>query len=82
MSNDFLGYCRPREIKTITIEISDTHVCTVGLKPTQRWRIIGWNGKQWTLRRHNIVISLDADDFLRYFYRDNTINHYNRKCGR
>ena len=64
-----LGYCRPHKEKQICVRCDGVIMCVVGLKPTQRWHILGINNHRWILKRHNIVISVDFDEFLKYFYR-------------
>lgn len=60
-----LGYCRPRKTKQITIN----GYVYIGLKPTQKWHVLGINNNKWILKRHNVVISMTFEDFLNYFYR-------------
>lgn len=67
-----LGYCRPnKEIIAFyprPYDYDDLGI-TIGFKPTQRWRIIGHEQNKWTLRRHNIVLKLDNEEFINNFYR-------------
>lgn len=67
-----LGYCRPnKEIIAFyprPYDYDDLGV-TIGFKPTQRWRIIDHEQNKWTLRRHNIVLKLDNEEFINNFYR-------------
>lgn len=60
-----LGYCRPRKETILSI----CSICTIGFKPTQKWKIIGRDNGRWTIKRHNIVASFSENDFLKYFYR-------------
>ncbi len=64
-----LGYCQPRKEHAIQLTVSGINMVTVGLKPTQRWHILGRDSQYWILKRHNVVIKVDTDDFLKYFYR-------------
>lgn len=65
-----LGYCRPCVEKGIKLDVSGVSAfVTIGLKPTQRWHILGRDSKYWILKRHNVVIKMDMEDFLKYFYR-------------
>jgi hypothetical protein len=66
-----LGYCRPRkEIKAYYPRPCHYNLgATIGFKPTQRWHIIGHEENKWTLRRHNIVLELDDEEFINNFYR-------------
>ena len=65
-----LGYCRPRAEKGIKLDVGGViGFVTTGLKPTQRWHILGRDSRYWILKRHNVVIKLNMNDFLKYFYR-------------
>lgn len=63
------GLCRPRKEKMIYIHSYGVNMCTVGLKPTQKWHIIGRSNGRWTLKRHNVVVSFNTDEFIKWFYR-------------
>ena len=66
-----LGYCRPiKEIKAYYPRPYHYNLgATIGFKPTQRWHIIGHEENKWTIRRHNIVLELDDEEFMNNFYR-------------
>ena len=66
-----LGYCKPiKEIKAFYPRPYHYNLgATIGFKPTQRWHIIGHEDNKWTLRRHNIVLELDNEEFIMNFYR-------------
>lgn len=64
-----LGYCRPRKLSNIKLVYEGIEYMHVGLKPTQRWHILGINNGIWMLKRHNVVIGMSLDEFLKYFYR-------------
>ena len=63
-----VNMCRPRRERIYTIS-GGFNQLTIGLKPTQRWRIIGKSGKMWTVKRHFVVLTLTQDEFLELFYR-------------
>ena len=66
-----LGYCRPRkEMRAHCPRPYHYNLgITIGFKPTQRWHIIGHEKNKWTLRRHNVVLELDDEEFIDNFYR-------------
>ncbi len=69
-----LGYAKPRRELSIYIMSNGMRACTIGLKPTQKWHILGYDNKAcdeglWTLKRKNIVINMGTEKFIKYFYR-------------
>lgn len=64
-----LGYCKPRKERAIHLTMDGVDMVTIGIKPTQRWHILGRDNQYWILKRHNVIIKMDIEDFLKYFYR-------------
>ena len=60
--------CRPRKEMFYTMDIGFNSML-VALRPTQRWIIQGRDMHKWWIKRHNVVLVLTDDEFIRLFYR-------------
>ena len=63
-----VNLCRPRKECLYSIS-GGFNTATIGLKPTQKWTIIGKKNKLWTLKRKNVVITITQDEFIDIFHR-------------
>ena len=60
--------CRPRGETLYTLSSGFSSI-VVALKPTQRWMIQERTMHTWYIKRHNVVLALTDDEFIRLFYR-------------
>ena len=63
-----VNLCRPRKECMYSIG-GGFNTVVIGLKPTQKWTIIGKEKKLWTLKRKNVVITITQDEFIDMFHR-------------